>query len=804
MKEDMKIVVHGTKGGYHTFTDEKIEMIDARPDSNKVAAIGREAYAINFNEGNVIFSKYKIIRDVIGDKRTGHIAFSVIIPNEKKLSGANVKSLLDELAENYCSKYIENNNLDNVREDWQFVEGIKAKFIKNIKKSPIVEKFKQGTKEAAFIYYSSDDELQEYFNNPYVDKYEEFKQIFFVNGTFESKPENPLNALRHNPSSDLTKITDIQNLKYTLLFDETSITVQENNAERKNKSIVLKKSTFKICYSEPHCHTVTESGTLNDIKNYIVVNHDERTIQIKKQKLKPIEYTFNFKTTFQNSPIENAKIIGPNQEELHNPFRATYEKIKDYKVRAEKEPDLISDEKDLKGYVIGSESIDITLHLKKRPKEINIIVKNEDGQLLNIFEVLKKDFTCIEISDNIIKFYDSDINKETEIFIQKDGYERSSPRAFIPEQQNEPVNFTLKRAANFLLDQKNPKNKNLDVEQTVTEKKPFFSKLESHLTSAPIPIIIICLIIFAMLIGCVIYIYKDDNKRYDEKEAKKLLEGTILDSSRLEYLQSFCEPKPDVRARLHKFFTGESKEISLPSFCSEAPTIYTVLKIYKAIKQGNIDTLQQIETYSSHQENFKKAIMEAIEYKTQIGDSMRKRYEQDIVVNLDSVIDFIKRYKDSLATPAPATPKAAAPTSAPAAPKAAAPTSAPATPKAATPTSDPVAPKAAVAAPTPDPVAPKAAASTPNPLETEFWNLIKEQSCEYDKFKSLYNKYKDKYKGCIDNGFKQPTCGEIKVLHLIKSDKQKSKKLCDTPFIERAKLESSTRLTGVTNLIEGK
>ncbi|MBK8808310.1 MAG: hypothetical protein IPO21_17470 [Bacteroidales bacterium] len=61
------------------FTTEKEKMFDARPDSNKVGSIGQQAYSINHNDNSIVFSKYKIIRDVVGDKRTGNVAFSIVI-----------------------------------------------------------------------------------------------------------------------------------------------------------------------------------------------------------------------------------------------------------------------------------------------------------------------------------------------------------------------------------------------------------------------------------------------------------------------------------------------------------------------------------------------------------------------------------------------------------------------------------------------------------------------------------------------------------------------------------------------------
>jgi hypothetical protein len=201
----MKIVIHGTCGGYKTITPEKAAgLFDVRPDPCKEKAVGQEAYSIHFNDGDVIFSKYRIIRDGIGDLRTGNVAFSVIIPDGEKLAGPSVKGLLDELEKSFFSKnnikddYI----LGNVSNNWTFVADIK-----NIYEPKLVDKPKlycqQGERDAAFIYYSSDEDLQKYLNAPAREGYYDYKQIFFVREELKDKPENPLNALRHS-EKDLT------------------------------------------------------------------------------------------------------------------------------------------------------------------------------------------------------------------------------------------------------------------------------------------------------------------------------------------------------------------------------------------------------------------------------------------------------------------------------------------------------------------------------------------------------------------------------------------------------------------------
>ena len=73
----MKIVIHGTNDGYRIITPEKqiAELFNARPNSSKVAAIGHEAYSIHFSGDSIVFSKYKIIRDILRDRATGNVAF---------------------------------------------------------------------------------------------------------------------------------------------------------------------------------------------------------------------------------------------------------------------------------------------------------------------------------------------------------------------------------------------------------------------------------------------------------------------------------------------------------------------------------------------------------------------------------------------------------------------------------------------------------------------------------------------------------------------------------------------------------
>jgi hypothetical protein len=204
----MKTVIHGTINGYRIITpDQNVAgLLDARPDSHKVAAIGQQAYSVNFSGGKIIFSKYKIIRDAVKHMNMGNIAISIIIQNNKKLAGENVKAMLDEIAESFTKKYVKGNNLGSIDEleSWDFVTEIEKRYRPKLGDNPeTIPNIKRGPRNAAFAYYSSEEELQKYLDAPYRNEYVEYEQIFFIDNELEGKPSSPLNALR-NSGDNLT------------------------------------------------------------------------------------------------------------------------------------------------------------------------------------------------------------------------------------------------------------------------------------------------------------------------------------------------------------------------------------------------------------------------------------------------------------------------------------------------------------------------------------------------------------------------------------------------------------------------
>jgi hypothetical protein len=284
----MDIIIHGTKGGCKIFTPKRLSgLLDVTADGAKTASIGKQAYAIRFTADNTIFSKYKIIRDVRGDKRTGFVAFSLFLPNSKKLSGTDIITLLDNVSDEYCRKYIpDNNNLDEVREDWSFLDRISHEYESKLK--PNDERMQSGSKDDAFVYFKDTDELKRYFDVPCQEEYSDNRQVLFVEEGLRGKPEDPLNALRHS-DNNLTGKIDLENPKYKLLFkrqdgDGLNIKVRVKDTERSNGNKVRKKDVLNINYDQKFRKPFSIKGTWEDIKlkysTCIKIDDEKETITI--------------------------------------------------------------------------------------------------------------------------------------------------------------------------------------------------------------------------------------------------------------------------------------------------------------------------------------------------------------------------------------------------------------------------------------------------------------------------------------------------------------------------------------------
>lgn len=291
----MNIIIHGTKGGYrsclYATPNTPLVTFDSRSAASLENAVGQTAYSISFSADGYILTKFVIVRDGPRSMATGNIAFSIYLHNNQRLSGVDAKSLLDQLSNHYCKLYSPDYNLGNIYEDWSFVENIARNF--NIKNIPAddVENIQQGANDAAYVYYTSDEEMQKYFDAPYQEEYKDYRQVFFIEKRLEGKIENPLNALKHNPNANLTGKIDLA--PYKLLFNEQAkggvkIEVKVRGNRRHNKNKIRKKDILEISYTKDYHEPRQLYGKWNEIDlQFIEVNDTEQTIYIRECTLQP-------------------------------------------------------------------------------------------------------------------------------------------------------------------------------------------------------------------------------------------------------------------------------------------------------------------------------------------------------------------------------------------------------------------------------------------------------------------------------------------------------------------------------------
>lgn len=309
----MEIVIHGTKGGYKVLhqtigAPSSIARDMRRPDGAIPNTVGQTAYALSLLPGGCAFSKYVIVIDA--DRYAyGNIAISLYISDKRKLAGTHIRELLDKMMNEYVQKYVVDGTLGEQKEDgavfyipeeWAVFDKMVADFESEaVMRAPddIAEQRPSGTGEPAFIYYADEDELQRYFDSPYQKAYAPFRQIYFLDRKVRTTPENPLGALRHDPSADLTAYVDLDNQQLTLKdftgngADGIKISVISNGQPLRNGLKFYSKEPITVRYEKNQFFQVIEaSGTIDDpkIQEFVTVSDDRKVsvrADVKLQKL---------------------------------------------------------------------------------------------------------------------------------------------------------------------------------------------------------------------------------------------------------------------------------------------------------------------------------------------------------------------------------------------------------------------------------------------------------------------------------------------------------------------------------------
>lgn len=457
----MELIVHGTKGGYKSNFRPNItppfSMSDVRNGMNNEKPLGKSAYSIAFANGGCVFTKYTIVRDTLRSYATGNVAFSLFLPAKKKLSGKDVKSLLDKLMDYYIKHYVKDNSINRgettiIQEDWDTLTSFLNEYKEQNANDETIATDAQ--EEPAFVYYpyvykdgqtQKETKLEDIFDAPYQDEYSQFKQVFFVESSLKDKPENPLNALRHS-EKDLTGKIDLDNPSYTLSIIGNGFNVQPRNKIRK-------KQTLTITYEKQDFYKTPDTiiGTWNEIKlshpNCIAVDDVSKTVTIRQIDLQPECKTIPITVKDNKGNLLNgAEIIMES-----NNKRYTKTNINECTFEGDEIGQTWSISAKIENENLFSDKVSITpdkqndalkLILKKR-KIVNIEAVDENGQKINSFEYWIKDGKGYRRGGQHV-FEGNDIEKPWNIEVRVEGYS-SDTVEYCPATGKNPLLITVKK-----------------------------------------------------------------------------------------------------------------------------------------------------------------------------------------------------------------------------------------------------------------------------------------------------------------------------------------------------------------------
>lgn len=486
----MKLFVQARKDGYNVLypkptPSEFFQFAgDIRPDSKDHNLLGKFIYTISFANGGCIFTKHVIVQDV-QRQGLGNIGFSIFIPNNKKLSGNDSIKLLDDLLNSYCKNYCPDYYLENKTEDWAIFETIANQYDSRMHNlsADDTENYQRGTADAAFVYCDK-TELFKFFDNPYLEEFRPYKQVFFVEKNLEDKSDNPLNAIPHDPSANLTGKIDLENPKYKLIYNQQArggvkIEVKVNGSLRYSKSKIKRKEDLQIIWSKQFCETKVKSGKWYEIgSEFLEINDIEKTITVKEIDIHPTTYTLSIHTKDRfSNPITDAEItlkIGnysPGRNAINNTIQITEEELQNKCYIIAQKDNLISPQREIKlEDTKGSISLILSEH-----KKINFNVKDENGLVNNYnIQISNKE---VQPKEGNAVFIGDEIEKTWQISVSHRDYETEHFN-YCPAKDDNPKYVILKRKT-FSGQGQSPNRKKYYIK--IDEKKGKRSYKGSHI-----------------------------------------------------------------------------------------------------------------------------------------------------------------------------------------------------------------------------------------------------------------------------------------------------------------------------------
>jgi hypothetical protein len=602
----MKIFIQARKDGYNVLYPSPtptefykfasdIQSASARNDEKYY---GNSFYTIAFADDGCIFSKYVIGYDVQRNN-LGNVSTSIFISNTKKLSGENVKLLLDDLLKIYCS-YCPNNYITNQKEDWSLFTTIANNYDEKLVSLNFdnIENYQSGNIDNAFIYYKDTSELQKYFDDPYQEEYTLYRQVLFISEDFKDKPENPLHALRHS-ENDLTGKIDLDNPKYTLFFNQNAkggvrINVKVNGSFRSNKNKIRRKNEIEITWSKPFYKTETQTGKWTEIySNYLIVNDIDKSITVKEIDLFPETKTYNFEVFNKrdNTKVSDAEIqidSHPWQSLTECTFSAE-ELGREHKIVARKGTHLLSDVMYFKPQDNPYSSINLSL-IEKKVVKIYVTETEGFGNRIDGFKVLiqgKQNYLKIDE----VEFKDSEISQTWRISVSKEGFQQSEYMSYCPQNGENSIYFQLKNI------------KKSEGEVDPNPPKPFWGQIKTFIRKPTILASILVCVVALTILFFLIRDHKIEKPQIESTAIESYLDGDSLMMKQLKAFQAdWNKHKPKIKKSeddwFTRFFGGDDDDSKLDStdfklWNKTKQSIDSAIQYRYFINNKNFDTLKK-------------------------------------------------------------------------------------------------------------------------------------------------------------------------------------------------------------------
>ena len=707
----MRILIHGRKNGYTVLYPKPTptEFYSYASDIQSINAnnydvyYGKNFYAIACVDGGCIFTKY-VIGDDVERGQLGEIGISVFIHNTQKLSGLDVKTLLDELINTYSKNYIFNHKIDEPKKgfDWMLFSSLANGYDAKLQlRSSNNDNISAGAQDAAFHYYKSDSELIEHLDKPFQEEYSDYKQILFIDSNLKGEA-NPLNVLKN---SGVEVNPDLKNEYYYLNNYNYSkgVIITANGkprSDKKGENQIRAKWQVEISYSkDEQCYEeINANGTLSDlsskIHNYLEIKSNQILLKYEAfnnptPKTKTI--TLEIKDRKANLVADAEVQIGTQPWQKIAGFQYKYsfsgEELKQRWNILVKKGDFSGKLNNL----VPTDTIGNSVVILEERNIIPINVKDaETGANIDDFEVWTKLTNGYQRTKQL-EFVDDQIIDSYTISIQKNGYEEKNITDFQPYRQRS-IEIVLKKkiVTNDGRSQKNyrvdagkygilknnqqyysnqrdgsdvkniivPNNgyiftrfewENDTLVAQYKKKEPFYKKPKFIAAS------IVALLFLGIGIWAMSHFLGQDKTQLTAEEITNYVEGDkfLLDKLN-EYKSNWEKQKPEIEEKgggIFGIFGGGAKQID----STEYKVWYEVeQKIDEAINKRNLINSQDFAglkklSYSPVQQSFQKTIGKIDSTRYEEVQNRLRVYISDLTLNeiKDSIDAILKKQQKS-------------------------------------------------------------------------------------------------------------------------------------------------------------